>query len=202
MNGQQCTKCELAQCDSNVIGDTLLGDITGGIGMFTDMSFDCSNVMEGDGTNTTTTSTFECGIVGGNSGDGMGLLSILVGDLKENINADSGEEEQQQQTIPPDAFPPTIPPVTQPTSAPAASPVVDSDDTLDDNDNNSTTPISSTPTSNNTSKDESSSGGEILPKTNEAIDAWKEGNESSAPVATAIGTFVVLSMIILSAFLV
>ena len=207
VNGQQCTKCELAQCDNNVIGDTLLGDIKGGIGMFTDMSFDCSNVIEGDDTNTTSTSTFECGIVGGN-GDGMGILSILVGDLKENIDADVGEEEQQQQTIPPDAFPPTMPPVTQPTSAPAASPVVDGDNTLDDNDNNSTTPISLNPTSNNTdnnsnnNKDDSSSDDEILPKTNEAIDAWKEGNESSAPVATAIGTFVVLSMITLSAFLV
>jgi hypothetical protein len=220
VNEQQCTKCELAQCDNNDNGDTLLGDISGGMGMFTDLSFDCSNVMEGDdaAAAATTSTTFECGSVG--DGDGMGLLSILVGDLKENVIADAaGEEEQQQQTIPPDAFPPTTPPVTQPTTAPnvVVVDVVDGDDTIDDNDNNTITPISSTPISNNTdssnnsnnNNDESSSGDDILSKTNEAIDAWKEANanaESSAPVTTVLGTsctaFVFLLMVTLSPFLV
>jgi hypothetical protein len=194
MNEKQCNKCELTQCDNNNNVDTLLGviggDIGGDVGMFTDMSFDCSNVMEGDDAATATaiSTTFECGRVG-DGGDGGSLLSILVGDLKEKINA-VGEEEQQKQTIPPDAFPPTMPPVTQPTSA------VD-DETIDyDNDNNSTS-IPSTPISNNT--------GDIPSKTNEAIDAWKEANTASSapPVTTVLGTaFVFLLMGTLSAFLV
>ena len=135
MNGQQCMKCELKECNyDNLQTDNLTGDIiaTGAgnsIGLFTDLSIDCSNVMK----DSIVATTFDCGSVGVSEGI-EGSLSILLGELlpvKLNNDSDSDsagnnnddeydlkEIPQTIQTIPPDAFPPTIPPVTQPTSPP------------------------------------------------------------------------------------
>jgi len=93
MNGQQCQKCELTQCENEISEDTLVGKNVAA-GLFNDISVDCSNVLiEGneDTENDDVATTFECGSVGGGAaaaaaeGTGGnyngGMLSILAGEL-------------------------------------------------------------------------------------------------------------------------
>jgi len=127
INEEACSKCEIVQsCVNNSQSDDIL-NIATAVGsdmtVFTDLSVDCSNLLEGEGA----TATFECGSVG--EGSDNNLLSILAGSVspptetalmldQDSNNYNTIVDESDPQTIPPEAFPPTMPPITKPTPPP------------------------------------------------------------------------------------
>mmetsp|Transcript_18841 Transcript_18841/g.39389 ORF Transcript_18841/g.39389 Transcript_18841/m.39389 type:complete len:834 (+) Transcript_18841:480-2981(+) len=117
MNNQQCTKCQIVECETN--GNTrsdalqISASNPSNDRRFGDLSIDCSNVVpEGQA------ATFDCGSVGTDE-RGDNWLSILAGEASPSVETGSDPEAAPaatptRQTLPPFALPPTLPPVTAP----------------------------------------------------------------------------------------
>jgi hypothetical protein len=139
INEEACSKCEVSKtCVNNRREDDVLNIAAFPDPVFTDISVDCSNLMEEEGA----TATFECGSIDGSSNN---LLSILVGSVSSST-VDAIADKNPQQTIPPDAFPPTMAPVTKPTPQPI-EPIANG------NSNSNTTPTPNSTDSNNATDD-------------------------------------------------
>ena len=110
INGESCSSCELVQsCVNNGQELDVLDIASTGIdeNVFTDMSVDCSNLVENG--------FFECGRT-----EETNLLSVLSGKVSEKESYSITSLENQ--IIPPNAFPPTMAPVSRPTSPPVDPP--------------------------------------------------------------------------------
>jgi len=112
VNDEQCNSCSIVQCDNGNV-DNLLADtnLSSDMGIFTDLSIDCTNVNPG--------AKFACGIIGDGS-----ILSILTGTLIPSGDGDNNDPKPQ--TVPPITFPTMAPGTSRPPGpeilAPSASP--------------------------------------------------------------------------------
>jgi hypothetical protein len=210
INEDLCASCQIVDIcvktgsgkDPLDIAPSTLG-ISTNLPVFTDLSVDCSNILQEGQEIDGASATFECGSSGG-SANRNNLLSILDGIVSPTEEALADLKEgtaklipETPQTIPPQAFPPTMAPVTRPTNPPDIEEEADisgnatTTDLLDDLEEPSTNTTESsnttTPTETGNSTNESSE------ESNKDSSAW--GLAGKRGIAWLTSTFVALASV-------